>query len=379
MVFASPVVSESWVNWFTSAGILLVFVGLAFASRVIVARILHMIARQTKTEMDDLIIQALSTPMFAALVAAGLWLALVRNPDLSHYDPITHKFFAIVFIGIVAVALIRVTNALSVWYVHEVSSRTETDLDDKLIPILRRVATLVIYVIAVIIVLDQLGVNITPLIAGLGIGGLAVAMALQPTLSNFLAGTYVMTDAVIRKGHYIALDSGQEGFVEEIGWRTTKIRNWQGNLIVLPNSKMSDSIITNFERPDASMVFTVSCGVGYESDLNRVERVVLEVAADVMQKCSEGAKDFKPVLRFNEFGDSNVNFTVALKAVDRPGHFALKHEFIKALHHRFQEEGIAIEYPVRRLYFADTHTDLGPAPAQLLKKSAGSTAIEDKK
>lgn len=375
--FFSLETAEAWVNWVIAAGIFLFFVGLAFASGLILAGILRLVAHRTKTKLDDLIIKALKAPVFAALIALGLWLALVQVPELSNYDSTIHKIFVVIFIAIGAVAVVRVTNALVTWYVSEVAIRTDTDLDDKLMPILRRVGSLVIYSIALMIILSQLNVDISPLIAGLGIGGLAVALALQATLSNFLAGTQVMSDAVIRKGHYIMLDSGQEGFVEEIGWHSTKVRHWQGNLVVLPNSKLANAIVTDYDKPDASMLFAVACGVGYDSDLEKVERVTAEVAEEVMQKYPEGAKDFTPVVRFKEFGDSNINFAVVLKAVDRAGHFTLKHEFIKTLHKRFNEEGIEIQYPVRKLYFADSHAALWASPTQLLEESS-STKPEDK-
>jgi small-conductance mechanosensitive channel len=200
------------------------------------------------------------------------------------------------------------------------------------------------------LILDQAGIDISPLIASLGIGGLAIAIAVQPTLSNFMAGTYVVSDSVIKKGHYIVLDTGQEGYVEDIGWRTTKIRQWQGNIIVLPNSKLAEAIVMDAEALELSKMFRVECGVSYSSDLEKVESVSLDVAREVLKHSISGVKDFEPIVRFKEFGDSNIIFTVVLKSVDRTGQFQLKHEFIKALHKRFNQEGITIEFPTRRLY-----------------------------
>jgi len=201
--------------------------------------------------------------------------------------------------------------------------------------------------------MSSLQINIGPFLAGLGIGGLAIALALQPTLTNFLSGTYVISDSVIRKGDYIQLESGVEGTVEEIGWRITKIRHWQGNLIIMPNTKLSDAVVTDFEKPDLSMVFSVEGGVAYASDLDKVEKVIAEVADSIMKNNPDGAKDFAPTVRFKNFGDSNINFAVTMKAQNRGATFALKHLFIKALHKRFQTEGISMEFPVRKLYFDD--------------------------
>ena len=349
-------INNTWEHWAFSAGILFLFIVLAFVSRLVMGLALRLLARRSKTILDDMIIQALTTPVFAALIVTGLWAALTRLPELSHYVDIVHKIAVILFIAIVAVALVRLVNTFLVWYTKDVAPRTKSKIDDKLIPPLQRIGTIVIYIITLLIILDQLGVNISPLLAGLGIGGLAVALALQPTLSNFLAGTYVVSDAVIHTGDYIMLDSGQEGYVEEIGWRSTKLRHWQGNLIILPNSKLADAIVTDYEKPDKSLLFTVDCGVSYDSDLEKVESITLEVASEIMQKYPEGAKDFEPLVRFKEFGDSNINFAVVLKSVDRIGRFVIKNQFIKALHKRFNQEGIEIQYPARKLYFSDNHS-----------------------
>jgi small-conductance mechanosensitive channel len=344
---------EPWVKWVISAGIFALFVLLAFASRFILNGIMHPFAKRTKTILDDLIIKALTGPVFALMIAAGLWIAVTRLPEVANYVSTIHKVFIIIYIGIAAVAVVRITHAILSWYTTEIAPKTKTEFDDRLIPILRRVADVIIYAIALMIVLDQLNINISPILASLGIGGLAVALALQPTLSNFLSGTYVISDSVIRKGDYIQLDGGPEGTVEDIGWRTTKIRHWQGNLIVLPNSKLSDAIVTDFERPESAMLFTVDCGVSYDSDLEQVERVSIEVAKNLLENHPLGAKDFTPVLRFKAFGDSNINFAVTLKGIDRAAQYTIKHDFIKALHKRFKAEGIDIQYPVRKLLFAD--------------------------
>lgn len=343
--------NEPWAKWVISAGIFVIFLLLAFLSRFILNVFVRMFTKHTKTVLDDLIVHALTGPIFAFLVAAGIWIAVARLPEVVTFVDVIHKIFIIAYIGIAAVGVVRVVSALLTWYSAEISSRTKSSFDDRLVPILRRLADVIIYVIALMIILDQLTVNISGLLAGLGIGGLAVALALQPTLSNFLSGTYVISDAIIRKGDYIQLDSGPEGTVEEIGWRITKIRHWQGNLIIMPNSKLSDAIVTDYEKPEASMSFGVECGVSYASDLEKVERVAIEVAKEVMNKNPEGKKDFTPVVRFNKFDDSNINFTVVLKATDRVAHFVLKHYFIKALHKRFSDEGIEIQYPVRKLLF----------------------------
>jgi small-conductance mechanosensitive channel len=347
-IFGLHLVTD-WEQWAFSGCVVLVFIALAFLSRFLMEILLKLVAHRTKTNLDDMIIQALKGPIFVALIVGGLWVGLHNNPQLVEQSELIQKIAVALFIIIAAVAVVRLLNAFLTWYAHDIAPRTKTNLDDKLLPLVRRVGQVIIYAVALLILLDQLGINISPLLAGLGIGGLAVALALQPTLSNFLAGTYVVSDAVIHIGDYVKLDNGPEGFVEDIGWRVTKIRHWQGNLIVIPNSKVSDAIVTDFEQPDKSVVFALDCGVSYESDLEKVEKVVLEVANDLIKKLPEGHKDFTPAMRFNQFGDSNINFTISMRANDRAGQFLVRHELIKALHTRFNREGIEIQYPVRKV------------------------------
>jgi len=111
-----------------------------------------------------------------------------------------------------------------------------------------------IYIIAFLVILSTIGIEITPLIASLGIGGLAVALALQSTLENYFSGVYITFDRTIKVGDYIELENGMKGYVDAIGWRSTKIRTLSSNLIIIPNSKLTDMIVTNYYYPKGGNV-----------------------------------------------------------------------------------------------------------------------------
>ena len=206
-----------------------------------------------------------------------------------------------------------------------------------------------IVLLAILIGLDTVGVSITPLIASLGVGSLAVALALQSPLANFFAGIQIAADKPVEIGQYIKLDSGEEGYVTRIGWRSTTIRGLPNNLIVIPNSKMMDAIITNFYLPEKALSILVQVGVSYASDLEQVERVTIDVARGVLQEVEGGKKDFEPFIRYHTFDSSSINFTVILRAEEFVSGYVLKHEFIKRLHRRYREEGIVIPFPIRTL------------------------------
>jgi small-conductance mechanosensitive channel len=184
----------------------------------------------------------------------------------------------------------------------------------------------------------------------LGVGGLAVALALQSTLSNFFAGLKILASKQIRPGDYIKLDSGEEGYVVDITWRNIIILTLQNNIIFIPNSKLINSSITNFSMPDKELAVPVNVGISYQSDLKKVEQITKEVAKEVMKEVDGGVPEFEPLIRFHTFGDFSINFTVILRAKEFNYRSFLIHEFIKRLHERYKKEGIEIPFPIRTVY-----------------------------
>jgi small-conductance mechanosensitive channel len=192
-----------------------------------------------------------------------------------------------------------------------------------------------------------LGLSITPILTALGVGGLAVALALQDTLANLFAGLYLTLARQFRIGDYIRLASGEEGYLVDIDWRASRLRQLSNNVVLVPNAKLSQSIVTNYDLPDQEIAVVIEASVDYETDLNRVERVAIEVARDVMSTVPGGVPGFEPFVRFHTFGDPGIGFSVILRAREFVDQHLIKHEFVKRMHRRFAEEGIAI--PIRAL------------------------------
>lgn len=210
---------------------------------------------------------------------------------------------------------------------------------------------IVVYGVGVLIILNGLGISIAPILATLGVGGLAVALALKDTLSNFFAGFHIIANRQIRVGDYLKLEAGQEGHVTDISWRTTKILTLAGNLVLIPNAKLTEMIVTNYTLQDKEMIVRVGMGVHYDSDLKEVERIACEVAAEVMREAPGGVPDFAPLVRYHTFGTSSIDFTVVMRGKEFTDQYLVQHEFIKRIHERFAREGIVIPYPIRALNF----------------------------
>jgi small-conductance mechanosensitive channel len=248
----------------------------------------------------------------------------------------------------------NITRAAFAWYAQHVAPKTATTFDDKMFPLLRRFLVVFLYLLAGLVSLEASGVSISPILGGLGISGLAVALALQPTLANFFAGTYVLSDGGFSMGDYIELQGGPSGYVIEVGWRSTKIRTWLNNLVVIPNSVMADSIVTNYSGPEQAINIIVTSGVSYESDLRRVGEIGLEVGRQLISDSPDAVKTADAFFGFEHFGDSNIEFWLFLQAKNRWGSFVLTNELIMRIHERFKEEGIEINYPVRKLIYGSS-------------------------
>jgi small-conductance mechanosensitive channel len=164
-------------------------------------------------------------------------------------------------------------------------------------------------------------------------------------------------------GDYVKLDSGQEGYVVDFSWRSTRLRMLANNLVVVPNAKLAQAIVVNHQLPSQDLAVLVDVGVDYSSDLARVERVVIDVARQVMAEVPGGVAEFEPFIRYHTFGDSSVNFTTILRAREFVDQYLVKHEFVKRLHHRFNQEGIVIPFPIRTIAQRDELTDSGTPAA----------------
>ncbi|MCS6832704.1 MAG: mechanosensitive ion channel family protein [Flammeovirgaceae bacterium] len=206
----------------------------------------------------------------------------------------------------------------------------------------------IIIIIGGLLILNTLGISIAPMLTALGVGGLAVALALKDTLSNLFSGIYLLITKNINIGDYVKMGD-VEGHITDITLRTTTLKTIQGNLIVIPNSNFSTATLTNFSLPDKETVAIVEVGVSYASDLEFVEKISLEVARETIQAHEGAVKTFEPIVRFRAFGDSSIQFIVVMRATDFTNISPLRSEFIKRLHRRYKEEGIEIPFPIRTL------------------------------
>ncbi|MBI4473912.1 MAG: mechanosensitive ion channel family protein, partial [Acidobacteria bacterium] len=224
---------------------------------------------------------------------------------------------------------------------------------------------LLVWLIGMLITLQTLGISITPILTALGVGGLAVALALQDTLSNLFSGLQVIGSGQVRPGDFIKLDTGEQGYVVDVTWRNTTIRELSNNMIIVPNSKLASSQVCNFDQPGKELAVLVPVGVSYDSDLEKVERITVEVAREVMRTVPGGVRDFEPFIRYHTLADFSINFTVIMRGREFVDQYLIKHEFLKRLHERYRSEEIEIPFPVRTVH-------VKPDPEMARSASAGT-------
>ncbi len=332
----------------TSATIFLLSLLLALILYKLVYPVILRFTRWTPTNLDGRLVQAFRKPLTLAVALLGLYLAIILPYELtSTLRSLVDLAAGILGLLLGAIAVASAVSNLFQWYSEVISPRTTSSLDDRLMPMLRRVILALVYGLGVLLALDLLQVNISPLIAGLGLSGLAVALALQPTLANLFAGTYVMTEGVVDPGDYIELENGIAGYVIDVSWRSTRLRTWTNNLVVVPNSRFAETIITNFQRPVPAVNVYLTCGVSYDSDLLLVEQVCREIMDDLLERDSRAVKEYGSYFGFEDFDASNVGFYLFVQARDRLASFEVRSILIQKVRRRFREEGIVINYPMR--------------------------------
>ncbi|MFE0044293.1 mechanosensitive ion channel family protein [Streptomyces albireticuli] len=341
----------------------IIVAGIALAAGLALALVLRVILRwlgvraaRTRWGGDDIIVDVLRTLAPWSAVAGGAGAAAAALPLTRQVGNIVSEVLTTVVILIATVTAARVVGGLARSLAQ---SRSSIAGSATIFVNITRVAVLAM---GFLVVLETLGISIAPLLTALGVGGLAIALALKDTLANLFAGVHILVSKTVQPGDYIRLSSGEEGYVRDINWRNTVVEELSNNLVIVPNAKLAGTNMTNFTRPEQKLSVTVQVGVSYDSDLEHVERVTNEVVADVMKDVSGADPDHEPAVRFHTFGDSRIGFSVVLGVGEYSDKYRIKHEFIKRLHQRYRAEGIRIPSPARTVSLQQTPDPTIPHP-----------------
>lgn len=316
--------------------------------RSIAIRLFHRWAGKTETKIDDIVIKSFRTPSMYWALAIGLYIGVGVSDLPEKYLSFVGKVIHIIVIFSITIATANLSGRLFTNYVQKSALPIPTT------GLAYGILKGVIFVVGFLIALSVLGISITPLITALGVGGLAVALALQDTLANLFAGMHILIEKSIRVGDFIKLETGQEGYVEDVTWRTTRIRMLPNNMVVIPNSKLSQSVVTNYYLPEKRMSLLIPVGVSYASDPERVEKILVEEAKNAVGSVPGLLGDPEPFVRFIPgFGESSLDFTLICQVREFTDQYLAQHELRKRIFERFRQEGIEIPFPHRTVYLRE--------------------------
>lgn len=302
-------------------------------------------AEQRQLTLNSMLLSVLGTPLVLILLYVGLNLFLDLVPSVPEK---WEKYLNISLFMLFVTAGYLFLDRLMLRVVRLYSKTVDLIVSDE--GLTKTLYRIVLLLFAALIVLDHLKITITPFLASLGIGGLVMGLALQDTLSNFFSGIYLSFDKPIKIRDYIKLDSGEEGYVTQVGWHSSRIRTLSNNTVIISNAKLAGSRITNFYIPGKEIPVAVNLAVTYDTDLAKMESVTIVVAREVLRNTDGAVREFEPSIGYSSFGESGIHFSVNLRAKEYADQYLIIHEVIKRLHQRYKMEGIEIAPPVRNVY-----------------------------
>jgi small-conductance mechanosensitive channel len=307
----------------------------------VVLRRLHDRTRLTRSSYDDVLVEGLQFVLPWSAFIGGGWAAAAALPLAATADRRVHT---VCVAGLVLVATFAASHIVAALVRSVTLARSGVAGS---VTIFVNIVRITVLSIGVLVLLQTLGISVAPLLTALGVGGLAVALALQDTLANLFAGVHILASKKVQPGDYVQMGTGQEGYVVDINWRNTIVRQLPDNILIVPNAQLASAVLVNYHQPAPQMSVLVQVGVSYESDLAHVETVTAEVGREVMMEVPGGVPDHTPFVRYHTFGEWSINFSVILRANEYTDQYLIKHEFIKRLHDRFRLEGIEIPFPGR--------------------------------
>ena len=331
--------------WAQAMAIFIAFIVLTVILHWSLKILFSALAKKTKTELDDIAIRALRKAITLVVPTVGLMVALTPL-NLSSKAP--HRILFSLIVVFLMRAVIGLTSDFANWLKHTWVKRTESTLDDGMLPLLRRVATGIIVILGVLAIFGKWEIQIGPILGALGIGGLAIGLALNSSLANIFGGIQLILDRCINVGDKVMLDSGEVGIVLDVGLRSTKMRTYENEVIFLPNSQLANAKIKNFTEPDSSIRVTVNFSVIYGSDVAQVKQLVL----DAIQELDDILDDPLPAVLFMNMGDFSLDMSARVWVNDYGMQFGKKLEMTELVYNVLNKNNIEIPFPTQTIYMA---------------------------
>ncbi|MCK5084276.1 MAG: mechanosensitive ion channel family protein [Candidatus Pacebacteria bacterium] len=326
--------------------ILVVFFVLAQITNFLFNKVFKVLTAKTENNTDDKIMKILNMPIFYSVVLLGVYQSFNYIGILAKYSDDFSRVMKSVVLIIWIYAIAKLVNVVILGIGFKFAEKTKSTLDDELMPLFQKLSNIIIFFAGIMFLLKMWNIDITPLLASAGIMGFVIAFAAQDTLSHLFGGISIYFDKPFKVGDRVQLESGEIGDVLEIGIRSTRIKTFDETVVILPNSKIANSKIINYNQPASKIKEKIKIGVAYGSDIDKVKKILLDIAEN-----TEGVeKNPAPSVYFTEFLDFALEFVI-VTWVDSPREkFAVKTKINEEIYRRFNEEGVQIPYPTQDIY-----------------------------
>ena len=323
--------------------ILVVSVLVALLVKFIMRQVLKPLAKKTKTKIDDLVIKSISSIIFYIVIVLGFKIGIQHFQfETSIYSNIVNSLFVL----IIMVMILRIIANFSTHWLKEWASKTESTADDRLIPLVAKILKVVTIILGIFFIFDTWNINLSPLLATVGVAGIAIGFAVRDSLANILGGIQLVLDKTFKVGDKVELESGEMGVILDIGIRSTKLKTYDSEVIYIPNGSLANTKIKNFTVPDLTVRVNVNFGVEYGSDPEKVRSVVL----DAVKKIDTVIERPAPVVQFLNMADSSLDFVARVWVQNYTDAYSTKLKVTDEIYNALNKANIGIPFPTHTVF-----------------------------
>ena len=339
---------NSILNWAIAVGILILSFVVVKMLYWIFSNVIRRLTSKTKTNLDDVLIDKLEKPLTYLVLILGYWISIHYLVFKVNVELVLENVAYFLLVIDVTAILSRIVDALITEIIMPISEKSDSSFDNQLIPVIQKGVRSIIWILGIIIGLDNIGFDITAMIAGLGIGGLALALAAQDSVKNIFAGIMIFLDKPFRIKDRIQVD-GFDGIVEEVGLRSTRLRTLEGRIVTIPNSRFTDNSVTNVTSQPTLKV-KLNLGLTYDTDEVQMQKAI-DILEDIVKNQEAITDDY--AAGFNGFGDFSLNI-LFIYYVKPDSHWLDTQTLVnKEILRRFNKEGLEFAFPTQTILKKD--------------------------
>ena len=339
---------NSILNWAIAVGILILSFVVVKMLYWIFSNVIRRLTSKTKTNLDDVLIDKLEKPLTYLVLILGYWISIHYLVFKVNVELVLENVAYFLLVIDFTAMLSRIVDALITEIIMPISEKSDSSFDNQLIPVIQKGVRSIIWILGIIIGLDNIGFDITAMIAGLGIGGLALALAAQDSVKNIFAGIMIFLDKPFRIKDRIQVD-GFDGIVEEVGLRSTRLRTLEGRIVTIPNSRFTDNSVTNVTSQPTLKV-KLNLGLIYDTDEVQMQKAI-DILEDIVKNQEAITDDY--AAGFNGFGDFSLNI-LFIYYVKPDSHWLDTQTLVnKEILRRFNKEGLEFAFPTQTILKKD--------------------------